>query len=219
MHKVIAKEYIKVKKLESLFECPIRGVILGPSGCGKNFLLTYLILSFWAPYKNLYIFAKNLDQEVYDYIKKVFANIPSVKIHFSNNEIISVDECEPNSLVVFDDFIKEKQDLIIEYYIRSRSKNIHVLYLTQSFTSLDIKTIRNNLNVLFVFNQSNYYIEKIWSDLVSDIIPLKKFKNIFRTYCKKYDNNTNKNIYGYITIDLVKNLIYDKNGKILNNDD
>jgi len=33
-----------------------------------------------------------------------------------------------------------------------RSKNISVIYLTQSCTSVDIKTIRNNLTVLIMFN-------------------------------------------------------------------
>lgn len=217
MDKVKVKFFIEDEnKKKSLFELPSRVLIIGPSGCGKTNLLYNLIINYWIPYLNLYIFTKNIEQPVYKKIKKIFDDIPSINTHFSNDEIISVDDCEPNSLVIFDDFLKEKQDMIIEYFIRSRSKNISVIYLTQSYTSVDIKTIRNNLNVLIVFNQSNYYIEKIWSDLISEDVPLEKFKEINRTYCKKYDKKTKIKSYGFITIDLIKNLIYDNKGnKIL----
>lgn len=122
--------------------------------------------------------------------------------------------------MVIDDFLLENQKLIMEYFIRSRSKNISVIYLTQSYTSVDIKTIRNNLTVLIVFNQSNYYVKKIWSDFISKIIPLEKFKEIFKTYCKTYDKKNKIKIYGFITIDIIKNLIYDNKGNdILNIDE
>lgn len=217
MDKVKVKFFIEDEnKKKSLFELPSRVLIIGPSGCGKTTLLYNLIINYWIPYLNLYIFTKNIEQPVYKKIKKIFDDIPSINTHFSNDEIISVDDCEPNSLVIFDDFLKEKQDMIIEYFIRSRSKNISVIYLTQSYTSVDIKTIRNNLNVLIVFNQSNYYIEKIWSDLISEDVALEKFKEINRTYCKKYDKKSKIKTYGFITIDLIKNLIYDNKGnKIL----
>jgi len=213
MDKVIVKFFIEDEnKKQSLFDLPSRVLIIGPSGCGKTTLLYNLIINYWIPYLNLYIFTKNIDQPVYKKIKKIFDDIPSINTHFSNDEIISVDDCEPKSLVIFDDFLKEKQDMIIEYFIRSRSKNISVIYLTQSYTSVDIKTIRNNLNVLIVFNQSNYYIEKIWSDLISEDVTLEKFKEINRTYCKKYDKKSKIKTYGFITIDLIKNLIYDNKG-------
>jgi GTPase SAR1 family protein len=210
MNKVVVKKFIEDEnKEQSLFEIPSRGLLVGPSGCGKTTLLYNLIINYWIPYLNLYLFTKNIDQPVYKKLKKIFDDIPSIITHFSNDDIISVDDCEPNSLVVFDDFLLENQKLIKEYFIRSRSKNISVIYLTQNYTSVDIKTIRNNLNVLIVFNQSNYYIEKIWSDLISKIIPLEKFKEICRTYCKTYDKKNKIKTYGFITIDLIKNLIYD----------
>ena len=47
--------------------------------------------------------------------------------HFFNSceELISLDECEPNSLVVFDDCVNEQQQQIIEdYFSKGRHKNI-----------------------------------------------------------------------------------------------
>lgn len=188
MDKLMVKKYIEDdNKEKSLFEIPSRVLVVGASGCGKTTLLYNMIISYWIPYKNLYIFTKNIDQPVNKKLKKIFNGISSINIHFSDDDIISVDDCEPNSVVVIDDFLLENQKLIMEYFIRSRSKNISVIYLTQSYTSVDIKTIRNNLTVLIVFNQSNYYIKKIWSDFISKIIPLEKFKEIFKTYCKTYD--------------------------------
>lgn len=217
----MVKKYIEDdNKEKSLFEIPSRVLVVGASGCGKTTLLYNMIISYWIPYKNLYIFTKNIDQPVYKKLKKIFNGISSINIHFSDDDIISVDDCEPNSVVVIDDFLLENQKLIMEYFIRSRSKNISVIYLTQSYTSVDIKTIRNNLTVLIVFNQSNYYIKKIWSDFISKIIPLDKFKEIFKTYCKTYDKKNKIKIYGFITIDIIKNLIYDNKGNdILNIDE
>ena len=213
MDKVKVKFFIEDEnKKKSLFELPSRVLIIGPSGCGKTTLLYNMIINYWIPYTNLYIFTKNIDQPVYKKLKIIFDGISSININFSDGDIISVDDCEPNSVVVFDDFLLEEQKLIKEYFIRSRSKDISVIYLTQSYTSVDIKTIRNNLNVLIVFNQSNYYIVKLWSDLISKIIPLDKFKEICRTYCKTYDKKNKTKIYGFITIDLIKNCIYNNKG-------
>jgi len=57
-------------------------------------------------------------------MKEVFAGLDSVEVNITNEDIISVDECKSNSLVVFDDYILDKQDRMKEYFIRSRSKNI-----------------------------------------------------------------------------------------------
>jgi len=56
--------------------------------------------------------------------------------------LISVDECEPDSLVVFDDCVNIKQQsLIKDFYVRGRHKNISTLYLTQNYTKIDRQLI------------------------------------------------------------------------------
>ncbi|KAE9522711.1 hypothetical protein AGLY_016894 [Aphis glycines] len=109
MDKLMVKKYIEDdNKEKSLFEIPSRVLVVGASGC------------------------------VYKKLKKIFNGISSINIHFSDDDIISVDDCEPNSVVVIDDFLLENQKLIMEYFIRSRSKNISVIYLTQSNDILNI---------------------------------------------------------------------------------
>lgn len=80
--------------------------------------------------------------------------------HFYNNceDLISVDECEPNSLVVFDDCVNiRQQHFTKDYFVRGRHKNISCIYLTQSYTKIDSQLIRNNINILCVFKQSHKY--------------------------------------------------------------
>ncbi|MDE5285020.1 MAG: ATPase/DNA packaging protein, partial [Candidatus Blochmannia sp. A2] len=66
MNKVVVKKFNEDEnKKQSLFELPTRCLIVGPSGSGKTTLLYNLIINYWIPYLNLYIFTKNIDQPVY----------------------------------------------------------------------------------------------------------------------------------------------------------
>ena len=53
----------------------------------------------------------------------------------SNDEVLALDELPSGNqkLVVFDDFLCEKQNRLIDYFIRGRNKNCSVIYLSQSF--------------------------------------------------------------------------------------
>jgi len=62
-------------------------------------------------------------------------------------ELISVDDCEPNSLVTFDDCVNiQQQENIKFYFVKGRHKNISCVYLTQSYTEVDKQLVRNNSN-------------------------------------------------------------------------
>ena len=111
----------------SLFPRPMRCLIIGSSGSGKTNLLFNIIVNYWVPFDNLYIFTKNIEQPIYEGMKEIFVNLKNEiykEVYITNEEIISVDDCKPNSLVVFDDYILEKQERMKDYFVRSRSKNI-----------------------------------------------------------------------------------------------
>jgi len=191
---------------ESIFPIPMRCLIIGSSGSGKTNLLSNIIIKYWIPFENLYIFTKNIKQPIYEKMKNVFDGVDDVETYISNEEIVSVDDCESDSLVVFDDYILDKQDRIKDYFVRSRSKNISCIYISQNYSLLDLKAIRTNCNFLIIFKQSDFYIRRIWKDFLSNDIAFDKFKSLCSTCWK--------NKFGFISIDLTDICIYNRFKKI-----
>ena len=75
----------------------------------------------------------------------------------SKDEIVQVDELDPDiqNLIVFDDFVTEKdQKLIEDLFMRGRKKNISLIYVTQSYFSTP-KDIRLQCNYFVFFNLLN----------------------------------------------------------------
>uniref|UniRef100_UPI00111BEAD6 ATPase/DNA packaging protein n=1 Tax=Vibrio cholerae TaxID=666 RepID=UPI00111BEAD6 len=159
------EEFLKEKdkiKLDSYDEKyknnqPIRLLIIGSSGSGKTTLLLNFIYKRLIPYTNLYVFSKSLEQPAYIKLQQRFKNIESninkkvANFFGSCEDIISLNDCKPNSLIVFDDCILENQDKIKEYFVMGRHKNISCIYLSQCYSKVDIQLIRNNLNMLCLF--------------------------------------------------------------------
>lgn len=204
------KKYHKIKvyhkddsKNQNSFPIPLRCAIIGSSGSGKTTLLENFILDYWINYDYLYICSKSLEQKVYRYIQSIFKNINNtlgeeISFFFDDmDQMPNVDECNENSLVVFDDCILENQDIIKEYFVRGRHKNISCFYLNQCYSRLDRQFIRNNLNFLCIFNQSDHYVDMIYKDFTgSDFETSQKFKEICNE-CWKFD-------FGFISINLNK---------------
>lgn len=188
----------------SLFPLPLRCLILGKSGSGKTTLLWNIITKYWIPYINLYIFTKSIEQPIYIKLKEVFEKTDNSETHFFDNcdDIISVDECKANSLVIFDDCLLEKQTKIKEYFVRSRPKNISCIYLSQNFALVDKQVIRTNLNFLVIFKQDKHYTKKIWGEFVGSDKTIKEFVE-FCDKCWKEE-------YGFVSIDLLNSKYYNQ---------
>ncbi|CAH1110489.1 unnamed protein product [Psylliodes chrysocephalus] len=192
-----------VPNQSNLFPTPLRCLIIGKSGSGKTTILWNVITKYWIPYESLLIFTKSIDQSIYQELQEIFAGIDNIESHFYDNcdDIINVDECKPNSLVIFDDCILEKQQTIKDYFVRSRPKNISCIYLTQCYSMVNLQIIRTNSNFLIIFKQSQYYVKKIWEDFITEMT-----LNDFYTFCKQgweYD-------YGFVCINLKNNKFYNK---------
>lgn len=190
---------------------PIRLLIIGSSGSGKTTLLLNFIYKRLIPYSNLYIFSKSLEQPSYQILQKRFKNIEfniKKKISYfygSCEDIISLNDCKPNSLIVFDDCILENQDKIKEYFVMGRHKNISCIYLSQCYSKVDIQLIRNNLNMLCIFKQNEHYMKKIYNSFVGTDMNFNQFKEI----C----NDCWQENYGFLTINMT---LKPKEGKYMN---
>ena len=141
------------KKFKQLFPFmpsdTFRMLICGNSGSGKTNLLFHMLMKPLLYYDEIYLFARNLEQEKYQsLIGKM--NVLSRKCGYqilsvSNDEIIPVIEMDyedNQKIVIFDDYVCDKnQRQIVDYFIQGRHKNCSVIYLSQSFykTPKDIR--------------------------------------------------------------------------------
>ena len=99
--------------------------------------------------------------------------------HFFNSceEMILVNDCETNSLMVLDDCVNiQQQQSLKDYFVRGRHKNISCVYLTQSYKKVDKQLISNNINVLCIFRQGPKYIKYIYDEYVGSDFTLERFK-------------------------------------------
>ena len=125
-----------------------RMLICGNSGSGKTNLLLHMLLSLLC-YDEIFLYAKNLDQEKYqiliDEMNKISKELGFAIITVSNDKIIPINNLgyeDNQKLVIFDDYVCEKnQREIVDYFIQGRHKNCSVIYLSQSFykTPRDIR--------------------------------------------------------------------------------
>lgn len=147
---------------------PFRLLICGPSGSGKTNLLLNLIFKYLY-YNRVYIYAKDLTESKYVYMQEMFdliheelkdkfkEPIPVATFSSNKDDIARVDDLNPDlqNLVVFDDFVTEKDQKIIEdLFIRGRKRNISLVYITQSYFSTP-KDIRLQCNYFIFYNLFN----------------------------------------------------------------
>ena len=86
-------------------------------------------------------------------LKKFSRKVGYDVMECSNDEVAPLDELSSGNhkLVVFDDFLCEKQNRLIDYFIRGRDKNCSVIYLSQSFYKTP-KDIRLNCSHFCLFD-------------------------------------------------------------------
>ena len=140
-----------------------RMLICAPSGGGKTNLMLHMIIKPLLFYDKIYLYARNLQQNKYQKLLKMFKPISEQYgydiIEASNDEIIPLSEMDDKNqkLVIFDDYLntgtKNDQE-IRNYFTGSRNKNCSCIYLSQSFYNTD-KTIRLNCSHYCIFEFPN----------------------------------------------------------------
>jgi hypothetical protein len=183
----------------------IRCLIVGPSGCGKTTLLTNFLLSpGWVDKENthVYIYSKSLNQPEYVFLQILFNEVEAEineKICMfcdNNDDAVRLDNCNSNSIVIFDDFIQENQDNVRDYYTRGRHKQIDVFYLGQTYSKIPKQLVRDNVNFLCIFRQDNLNLKHINDEFVGGDFSFDEFSSI----CSDCWNQD----YGFITTDLTR---------------
>ena len=125
-----------------------RMLICGNSGSGKTNLLYHMLIKPLLHYDEIYLYAKNLDQEKYQKLmnkmNEMSRNVGYDIMTVSKDKIIPIGDMyyeDNQNLVIFDDYVCEKnQRQIVDCFIQGRHKNCSV-YLSQSFykTPRDIR--------------------------------------------------------------------------------
>lgn len=179
-----------------LLPSTIRGLIIGPSNCGKtNVMISLLTHQHGLRFANVYLYSKSLYQPKYQYLRNVLTPIKGLGFYtFNNNaDIMEPSKAQPNSIFVFDDVICEKQDVIRAFFSMGRHRNVDCFYLAQTYSRVPKQLIRDNANFIVIFKQDEMNLHHIFSDHVSPDIPFKQFQEI----CAKCWNEK----YGFLVID------------------
>lgn len=189
-------EDINKRRHGSLLPNTIRCLIVAPSNSGKtNVMFNLLFDKNGLRFSNVYVFSKSLYQPKYQLLEQVMNNVPQVGYFaYSNNEdIISPEDAEPNSIMIFDDVSCERQNKIKEYFTRGRHNLIDCFILGQTYTDINKRGIRDNANMLILFRQDERNVRHVYNDHVNTDMTYDNFKKICASAW-------NKGKYGFLVI-------------------
>ena len=184
-----------------------RTLIVGPSFCGKTHLLLnkLQLIRLYDKEKQIHIITRSPAQYSEAALRNTNTEIEDIE---GQQSCISVDEdLEDKSIqdfqnccVVFDDMLDTSQKLIHPFFTRGRHNDLDVYYLSQSYFDLPKRTIRNNSNIIILFQQTLEDVEHIYRDIAGFDMSNDEFKSLCREAWR--DN------YNYLLI----NRLEDKNG-------
>ena len=170
-----------------------RTLIVGPSFCGKTHLsLNKLqLIRLYDNEKQIHIITRSPNQyqdfELEDIV---------IEEHLEDKIIQDFQNC----CVVFDDMLDTSQKLIDPFFTRGRHNDLDVYYLSQSYFDLPKRTIRNNSNIIILFQQTLKDVQHIYTDIAGFDMSYDEFKHL----CKEAWRDK----YNYLII----NRLEDKNG-------
>ena len=114
-----------------------RMLICGPSNSGKTNILMHMLYRLLV-YDKIYLCAKNLHQDKYQYMLDDFDTrvnpVAGYNVIEGTNDVIPLETLSTDNqkIVIFDDMVCESnQNDIIDYFINGRHRNCSVIYLSQ----------------------------------------------------------------------------------------
>lgn len=176
-------------------------VVCGGTGTGKSSFLTNYINQLYDTFQHIYIFTKDVTEEIYVYMKDGIGDAMTLELIDKVPSLKEIKKYE-SALIVFDDFIccnKSVIQTLETYSIMARKHGFTCIYLTQSYFKTPI-TLRQNCRYLTLLALTN----KTNSDLIVGnlSIDLKKetIKKIlgnatkFKMNCCLIDMQSNDNL-------------------------
>lgn len=195
-HDDSTRDESRIKRHGELLPNSIRCLICGPSNCGKtNVMLSLLQDPNGLRFENVYIYGKALQQPKYEFLKQLLEPIKGMGYYaFTENEaVIPPTKAKPNSIMIFDDVMTDKQNVMRDYFSMGRHNEIDCFYLCQTYTRVPKHLIRDNANMLVVFKQDDMNLRHIYSDQVGTDLNFQQFHDMC-SECWK-DN------HGFLVID------------------
>ena len=162
-----------------------RTLIVGPSFCGKTHLLLnkLLLIRLYDKEKQIHIITRSPGQYSEAALRNTNTEIEDTE---GQQSCISVDEDLEdrtiqdfqNCCVVFDDMLDTSQKLIDPFFTRGRHNDLDVYYLSQSYFDLPKRTIRNNSNIIILFQQTLKDVQHIYTDIDGFDMSYYEFKSL-----------------------------------------
>ena len=148
-----------------------RTLIVSPSFCGKTHLLLnkLQLIRLDDNTRKIHIITRSPEQ---------YSNIEIEQIKVEEDlEDKSIQDFQ-NFCVVFDDMLDTSQKLIDPFFTRGRHNDLDVYYLSQSYFDLSKRTIRNNSNIIILFQQTLKDVEHIYRDIAGFDMSYDEFKSL-----------------------------------------
>ena len=160
-------------------------LIIGPSFRGKTHLLLnkLQLIRLSDSEKQIHIFTRSPEQYK-DVGMKLDVGDLVVEETLGDKSIQDFQNC----CVVFDDMLDSNQKLIDPFFTRGRHNLCDVYYLSQSYFEVPKRTIRNNSNIIILFQQSLKDIEHIYRDIAGFDMSYDEFKELCREAWKEKYN-------------------------------
>ena len=108
---------------------------------------------------------------------------------FSVKENVEDLEMYRGCCLVIVDTLDSNQKLIDPFFTRGRHKLSDTYYLSQSYFDVPKKTIRNNSNIILLFQQTLKVVEHIYRDMASFDTSFDEFKELCREAWKEKHNS------------------------------
>lgn len=159
-----------------LLNIPLRMLLIGPSGSGKNNAVMELLKRFGPTFHKIIICCRNRAQPFYEMLEEKNPDVIEFHDIESGADIPDIENNKDQKLIIFDDCLALKdQSKIKDYFIRGRHNNYNCLYLTQSYYSSnkDYKTFRIQCNYIMILKVNS--LKDL--NLIMKDFPLNKTKD------------------------------------------